>query len=271
MKNSLLTWKKTKGCTIDCEIDLGVMFEGKEERGRFEGKWKEFIASDPDNKKVFWKRGNKLIYRSEQLIPTKKDERPPLFLIFGNPATHSVEKGMFFSSKGKGKGNRFWKLILNCAGVLNLPFDPRQSAEKRNAQRRQNLFKMKYDSPFRISLGVFISIPSAPSGKWGGVTGIQKLIGTKALRRLEAAERDRVLECSKKFLTPNGAVITFQKNAWEGLRSEGDPPYSIDLAKRGKLIGSLSGMPDIPLFGVPPTRLIGPCRKVLRQLLVEKR
>ena len=268
MKNNLLTWKKTKGCTIDCEIDLGVVFEGKDERERFDGKWKEFIASDPDNKKVFRKRSNKLIYRSEQLIPTKKDERPPLFLIFGNPATHSVEKGMFFSSKSKGKGNRFWKLILNSAGVLNLPFDPRQSVEKLNTQRRQSLFNLKYDSPFRISLGVFISIPSAPGGKWGGVTGIQKLIGTKALRRLEAAERDRVMECSRKFLTPNGAVITFQKNAWNGLRSNVDLPYNIDLAKAGKLQGKLRDNPDIPIFGIPPTRLTGPCRNVLHQVLL---
>jgi hypothetical protein len=175
---------------------------------------------------------------------------------------------MFFSSKSKGKGNRFWKLILNSAGVFNLPFDPGQSVEKLNAKRRQSLFNLKYDSPFRISLGVFISIPSAPSGKWGGVTGIQKLIGTKALRRLEAAERDRVMECSKKFLTPNGAVITFQKNAWDGLRSNVDLPYNIDLAKAGKLQGKLRDNPDIPIFGIPPTRLTGPCRNVLHQVLL---
>jgi len=228
MKNNLLTWKKAKGCTIDCEIDLDVMFEGKDERERFDGKWKEFIASDPDNKKVFRKRSNKLIYTSEQLIPTKKDERPPLFLIFGNPATHSVEKGMFFSSKSKGKGNRFWKLILNSAGVLNLPFDPRQSVEKLNAQRRQSLFNLKYDSPFRISLVVFISIPSAPSGKWGGVTGIQKLIGTKALRRLEAAERDRVMECSKKFLTPNSKYVVEAKRHFRIAKKEKGGDHASD-------------------------------------------
>jgi len=254
MKNNLLTWKKTKGCTIDCEIDLRVLFEGKDERERFDGKWKEFIASDHDNKKVFRKRNN--------------NKRPPLFLVFGNPATHSVEKGMFFSSKSKGKENRFWKLILNSTDLLDLPFDARQSVEKLNAQRRQSLFNLKYESPFRISLGVFISIPSAPSGKWGGVIGIQKLIGTKALRRLEAAERDRVMECSRKFLTPNGAVITFQKNAWNGLRSNEDPQYSIDLAKAGKLKGKLKDNPDIPIFGIPPTRLIGPCRDVLHQVLL---
>jgi hypothetical protein len=268
MEKNLLTWKKTKGCTIECEIDLGVLFEGKDERERFDGKWKEFIASDSDNKKVIRKRSNKLIYKSEQLIPTKKDKRPPLFMIFGNPAPNSVEKGMFFSSKNKGKENRFWKFVLNPACLLDLPFDTSQSVEKLNAKRRQSLFNLNYDSPFRISLGVFISIPSAPSGKWGGVTGVQRLIGTKALKRLEAAEKGRVLECSRRFLNPNGAVITFQKNAWNGLRSNDDPPYNIDLAKTGKLKGKLRDNPDIQLFGIPPTRLLGPCRDVLRQVLL---
>ena len=87
------------------------------------------------------------------------------------------------------------------------------------------------------------------------------------MSRLESVERERIMSYARKFLEPGGVAVAFQKNAWEGLRSEGDPPYSIDLAKEGKLIGSLGGMPDVPLLGVPPTRLIGPCRNVLRQLL----
>jgi hypothetical protein len=91
------------------------------------------------------------------------------------------------------------------------------------------------------------------------------------MSQLESAERERIINYARKFLEPGGVAVAFQKNAWEGLRSENDPPYSIDLAKRGKLIGSLVGMPGVLLYGVPPTRLIGPCRKVLRQLLVEER
>ena len=129
---------------------------------------------------------------------------------------------------------------------------------------------MKYKTPFRIGLCVFISMPSGPSKDYSGVSGIQKLIGAKAMRELEKEERKRVLECAKEFLSPDGAVIAFQKNAWNGLRSENDPKYDIKLARSGELKGTFIGDSKIPLFCVPPTRLVGPCREVLRQLLAEK-
>ena len=111
-------------------------------------------------------------------------------------------------------------------------------------------------------------MPSAPGGKWGGVAGIQKLIGAKAMKRLEEAERERVIECSKEFLSNNGIIVSFQKNAWNTLKSEEDPLYDINLAKAGKLMGKMRNCSDIPLFGVPPTRIIGPCRDVLREVLM---
>jgi hypothetical protein len=272
MKNNhqnFLAWRKSKGCTIDCTINLNSLFKEKEERKRFDAKWKEFIASDPDNTKAYRKKGNKLIYRSEQLIPTKKDKRPPLLMVFGNPATRSVEAGMFFSFKGKGTENRFWKSILKPARIFELPFDPTQSVGKLNTQRRQSLFSLKYDSPFRIGLGVFISMPSAAGGKWGGVAGIQKLLGAKAFRKLERAEQGRVLECAKKFVNSKGGVVAFQKNAWNALCSDGDRKYNIDLAKTGKLKGTLKGSQKIPLLCVPPTRLSGPCCQVLKKIVKE--
>ena len=54
------------------------------------------------------------------------------------------------------------------------------------------------------------------------------------------------------------------------LRSLNDPEYSIELAKAGKLRGTLNGLPHIPLLGAPPTRLLVPTRKVLRQVLIEE-
>jgi len=270
MKNkhqNFLAWRKSKGCTIDCKINLNLLFEEKEERERFNAKWKYFIASDPDNKKVYKKNGSILSYKSEQLIPTKTDKRPPLLLVLGNPATHSVETGMFFSFEGDRKEHRFWSRILKPAGVLDLPFEPGQSVEKLNKQRRDALFNLKYESPFRIALSVIISMPSAPGGPWGGIAGVQKLIGAKAMRRLEQAETERVLECAKKFVTPKGAVIAFQKNAWINLCSENNPKYDIMLAREGKLKGYLIENQKIPLLCVPPTRLSGPCRRVLKGFL----
>ena len=223
MKNKhqkLLSWRKAKGCTLNFKINLDKLFKKTKRRERFDAKLKDFIASDPDNKKVYKINGNILSYKSEQLIPTKTNQRPPLLLVLGNPATHSVESGMFFSFEGNKKDHRFWSRILKPSGVLDLPFEPGLPIEKLNKQRRYALFNLKYDSPYRIGLSVIISMPSAPGGPWAGIAGVQKLIGAKAMRRLEKAETERVLECAKKFVTPKGAVIAFQKNAWNNLRSK---------------------------------------------------
>ena len=114
-------------------------------------------------------------------------------------------------------------------------------------------------------------MPSAASGKWSGIAGVHKLLGIKALKRLEKEESLRVIECAKKFLAPNGIAVTFQKNAWNALRSNANLKYKIDRAKKGQLKDQMKGLPDIPLLGVPPTRLSGPCSKILRRLLEEQR
>ena len=90
-------------------MNLDRLFETDRQRDVFEKRWPKFLASDPYNRRVYRKTGNNLIYRSEQLIPRKKrgrnerKDRLPLLLVFGNPATHSVDSGMFFSFEGEGK------------------------------------------------------------------------------------------------------------------------------------------------------------------------
>jgi hypothetical protein len=191
-------------------------------------------------------------------------------LILGNPATHSIKNGMFFSSINDGKENRFWKHLLKPSGVLNLIFDEGISTKDRNKLRLERMLALNYKTPFRIGLCVYWSMPSSAGGTWSGVAGIRKLIGKRALKRLERGERERVMEVIMRFLEPGGAVVTFQKDAWNGLRSVDDPEYSIELAKAGKLRGTLNDLSHIPLFGVPPTRLVGPARKVLRNVLTEE-
>ena len=80
-------------------------------------------------------------------------------------------------------------------------------------------------------------MPSAAGGKWSGVAGIQKLLGAAAFRIIEKEETEQIIKCARKFVQDDGAVITFQKNAWENLRSENDPVYAIGKARAGKLIG----------------------------------
>ncbi len=79
---------------------------------------------------------------------------------------------------------------------------------------------------------MFITFPSAPGGPWGGVAGVQKLIGVRALRKLEQEESSRVFQLAEEFINAKGAAIAFQKNAWNSLRSEKDAEYSIGAARQ---------------------------------------
>ncbi len=269
MSGVIFSYRQIDQVKLQCKIDLKQLFPAtkKRERERFEKKWNAFVESDSCNRDIFKREGDYLIYHSEQLIPMKLDNRPPLLLVLGNPASHSVKEGMFFSFEGDKKEHRFWKHILQPAGILDLPYDKKLSVSALNKHRKNQLLNLNYKSTFRIGLCVFISIPSAPSGPWSGIAGVQKLIGAKAMRRLEKEESRRVIECAKKFLTPNGIAVAFQKNAWNALRSPKDREYKLTLAKDGKLKGRLKEMTNVPLLGVPPTRLSGPCSIMLRQLL----
>ena len=268
---TILTYKSPDPVRMDCAVSLNELLPTESERKSFDRKWRDFIASDDANKSIYQRKGNRLLYKSEQLIPSKKDSRPALLLVFGNPASHSVQSGMFFAFKDNGKENRFWKNILKPSGIIDLHFNPSLSADALNMERRDRLLNLDYDGHFRIGLCVIISMPSAPGGKWGGVTGIQKLIGAKAMRRLEEVERKRVIRCSKDFLSNGDIVVSFQKNAWNSLKSDEDPSYDINLAKAGRLIGKMKGCSGVSLFGVPPTRIISPCRDVLKRVLEQSR
>ena len=99
------------------------------------------------------------------------------------------------------------------------------------------------------------------------MAGVQKLIGVRALRKLEQEESSRVFKLGEEFIESKGTAIAFQKNAWNSLRSDNDSEYSIGAAMAGSLKGTLKGHNDLALFCVPPTRLAGPCRRVLTQVL----
>ncbi|OEU66962.1 MAG: hypothetical protein BBJ57_03800 [Desulfobacterales bacterium PC51MH44] len=120
---------------LQCKIYLKKLLPDKNERKRFEKKWEAFLESDSCNRDIFKREGDYLIYHSEQLIPTKVDNRPPLLLVLGNPASHSVKEGMFFSFEGDKKEHRFWKHILQPAGILDLPYDKKLSVSALNKHR----------------------------------------------------------------------------------------------------------------------------------------
>jgi hypothetical protein len=253
---------------LKCMIRLDRLFPDQKSRERFDYKWKIFIE-DSCNNDIYCLQGNTLSYDSEQLIPTKTNAKPSLLLVLGNPASESVKRGMFFAAKEDNTEHRFWRRILCKAGLL-----PEQSNEKPasalNQYRKRQLLNLDHENPFRIGLSVFITMPSAAGGKWSGIAGIKKLLGAEAFKKIEIEETERIISCARKFVQNEGAVITFQKNAWENLRSKNDPKYTIDRAKAGKLIGHVKENAGILLYGVPPTRLVGPCCNALKRISVRQ-
>ncbi len=126
----------------------------------------------------------------------------------------------------------------------------------RNFIRKDEIYSLKYCSDFRIGMTVLYSMPSPASGKyWSGVGGIGKLFGKIQLLRIAKEEQKRVCAIIHGFIKGKGAVIAFQKDAYEAIRSAGDPKYDIKLAKTGELLGNYHCGPSILIAGSSPTRL----------------
>ena len=172
---------------------------------------------------------------------------------------------MFFSYEAEGKEHRFWKTILKKSGLLEMEIDQRGRVDEKNQERKDKLFRLSYKSRFRIGLAVFLSMPSSASGPWSGVAGVQKLFGAKAFVRILDAERARIVKTSLEFLGANGAIMVFQKDAWESLRPSDGPAYSSDRAAVCQLQSVLPENPSIKIFCVPPTRLAGIAWCALRE------
>ena len=95
------------------------------------------------------------------------------------------------------------------------------------------LMNVDYDSEFKIGLCVYLSMPSSAGGSWSGVAGIRKLLGKRAFDQVAEEESHRVLKEAANYLQPNGFGVVFQKDAWNGLSSNGN--YSLEMAKTGEL------------------------------------
>ncbi|MGH3921668.1 MAG: hypothetical protein ACRDTT_02125, partial [Pseudonocardiaceae bacterium] len=126
----------------------------------------------------------------------------------------------------------------------------------RNAARRTQLLSGQYQSPFRIGIDVFFTFPSPASApRWSGVAGLKTLFGSRALRLIAEAERARLSTTIAQYMAKPGAVVAFQRDAYEGLRERSAPPYAATTARAGELSSASAAGCAVPLFGAPPTRL----------------
>lgn len=257
MKESLLAIKDVEAGIQEVTLDVDALCLDEKQRERFENNFLKFLDSDRTHSRIFSRRNNAVTYLTENIIPKKKDERPPLLLLFGNPASHSVASGMFFSFEGNEREHRFWK-IFRQAGVLSFSDSVEgDSVEELNKLRKKELYELAYTSPFRIGLAVFYTMPSPASDRdWAGVSGLRKLFGKEALTRICECEGNRIARMIREFVSPSGAVMTFQKDAYLAIKSSTCSDYTLDKAKAGSLIGNCRCDSDIRSFCLPPTRIL---------------
>lgn len=261
----MLKCQQINGVLLRCEIDLQSLYPDPTDRQQFERNYIAFLESDWSHKDIFNLTGDRLAYKSEQLIPTAMDERPFLLFVFGNPASHSIQHGMFFSYEGAGREHRFWSQILRGSGIADLTRNPGELTETASQDRKEKLLILRYNSIYRLALTVFFTFPSPAIGPWAGVAGIRRLFGKKAFDIIKKEEGNRIQALVKSLNSKHGAVLTFQKDAWLELSGgTSDQAYLIK-SKKGELCGSIGD--QIPLFGLPPTRLSKSCSGTLRQIL----
>ena len=237
-------------------LDLAALYPNGAARGRFEARYLEFLASAPEHPDLFGRDGQRLIYLSESFLSRVVDDRPPVLLVLGNPGSRSVCAGMCFAFEQPGcREHRFWKALRE-VGWLRFKDDAAGDVRRYNAERRKALLEGDYASPFRIGIDVFHTVPSGASHiKWGGVTGLHALFGREAMARIADAERLRLARTIADFAGEEGAVVAFQKDAYEGLRDALASSYSQEAARSGKLSGTTAAGEPVRLFGALPTRL----------------
>lgn len=252
------------------EVSLNTkkLYPNTTKREKFEDRLKEFLK-DEATSEVFPCKKGMIRYKTEMIIPKLETQRIPLLMLLGNPASHSVRKKMFFSYEGKGREHRFWR-VLDKSNIF--PFkEQTEDLNKRNKLRKQKLLSGDYESPFLIGLATFYSMPSPASGKWGGINGIKRLLRKKAMDVITQIEKNRIEKLIKDFLAPNGLVITFQKDAYEQIRSNDMESYSIEKAKNGTLKGNCRCASEIELYGFSPTRLMYSNLKRLQEITTRKK
>lgn len=250
----MLYFKKTSIGNYLCTLNLKDLYPNNQNLLSFNSRWKDFYASDKNNSYVFARKGNIITYPHKSWVPDKKDKRSPMLFLFGNPASHSVHKDVYFAYEGKGTEHRFWK-VLRELGFVNLIGT--------DINIKNKFLNLKYDSPFRLGFEVIFTFPSTASKpKWSGVMGLERLFGKKEVIKILELEKARLKSVIDSFLKNGGVIIAMQKNAYNSVSNN---RYNLDLAVNGKLISSYNN--QIKVYGTPPTRWLH--TKKMKNLLLK--
>jgi hypothetical protein len=266
-KQDLLIFRDKGSGIQEVTLELGLLFD-KEKIKEFTKRldlFRKSTGSDTSTADACQIDKGCLIYETESLRPIlKKENRTPIMLLLGNPASHSVKQRMFFSYERNKKEHRFWK-VLDHTGIL--PFEENTvDLNQRNKRRKDILLGVDYNSPFQISLEVFYSMPSPATGDWSGVAGLKRLFGAKAFEKISVCEKKRVEDIIQEHICPNGLVVAFQKDAYSQLKLDENPVYDKKQAIAGNLRNKCQCDGSIALYCLAPTRLMGANSRILEEL-----
>lgn len=185
----------------------------------FHNCYDELCKDDDDFKKVCFFDGRILRYRSESLFPLSNNIDPKkkkVMIIVGNPATHSVVKGMFFYSKGeKNARHPFWGKLKE-AGLIRS--NPNMNDREIEAQtRKKDILNGNTSDEYILGLTTFYSLPTPVKPrdkkkkslfpartKYGDAAGVEELFKA-ALSKLQKMEYDRL----NSYDFTKGAVWVF--------------------------------------------------------------
>ncbi len=232
-------------------LDSRMLYPDRSERHQFEARLREFLKVDTSAKVINYQDGV-VSYLTESVVPAKLDSRPPMLLLFGNPAPESVRRKCFFAGEKNRREHRFWRALRE-SGIMS--FD--EGACDTDASKTRAMLDLAYVSPFRIGLAVFYSMPSPASDpKWSGVAGLRRLFGARALREIAECEKRRVEGLISEFMLgqPGGAVLTFQKDAYLGVNGSDRAEKVILTEKQLYVVESRCFHSELKLFRFPATR-----------------
>ena len=258
------------------EIDLTEIPD--QSRQNIESKITYLNYISAEHKKIFEFKGrDKLVYKTEILLPKVNKNRLNVLMVFGNPAIHSVIEKMFFSyertrTEGKWREHRFWRALRDCEVLKfkrNIENPTPQNIKKINDYKGDCLLNGEYQSNFNIFLLPYFSFPTPASGKYSGVNGIKKILGKHIFTGMKEFEFQRF----KRIALDNDIknIICFQKSAlkeikWRGYKQVNNilnnPVYKMDDALK-----------RLTLYSMEPTRYLytNEAKKILEGILFDIR
>jgi hypothetical protein len=212
----------------------------------------EIIASiDVEDNKVFKFKGrnkDKLVYATEVLIPTIKEDRANLLVVVGNPAIHSVAEGIPYSyERHKGGSHiehRFWRALRE-TGVVAFPESRNKPSAANSKYKRDCLLSGCYESKLKFNLFIlpYFSFPTPASGKYNGVAGIRRIVEQNIFTEMKKFEDQRFEKIIKSYAINN--LICFQKDAWKQIESVKCKPSNSHYVGSTRLLHTAKGRDEL--------------------------